>query len=229
MIPLSGRRTSVAIIAILTLTGCDRLGTSNPAATNAERTTETGRSNDGSAAGPPRSMQPPGARPGRTVVETGSGSREQWSEEDLTRALLELAAEYGAAPPNAEARSLLLEEMVAIGSSATLPLLRGLFEREADTDRKLEILAAAADVSKDHEGRLALLKSAIAEVQPLEVRAAGIDGLAGLRDPRVMPLLRRLQNDPDPKIQRLSRSAEKSFAADAAVASAPARTSGANR
>ena len=143
-----------------------------------------------------------------TAVDTGTGIPEHWEDEDLTSYLLEAAANYAAAPKMGEERALILEDMVAIGTPGVLKLLRGLFEKESEVESKLDILAAAQDVPKGIDIKLALLESAVSDEQPFEVRFAGIDGLAGLRDPKVMPLLRRLQNDPDPKIQRLGRNAE---------------------
>jgi len=142
------------------------------------------------------------------AVDTGAGAPERWGDEELTNYLLEASAEYAASPKAGEERASILEDMVAIGTPGTVQLLAGLFERESEVESKLDILGAAQDVAKGIDAKLALLKSAVSEEQPFEVRRAGIDGLASLRDPKVVPVLRRLQNDPNPKIQRLGRNAE---------------------
>jgi hypothetical protein len=84
--------------------------------------------------------------------------------------------------------------------------LTRLFFTEKDTDLRVQMVTAlpfvdAADINLS----LPILQEALKPGQPRELREAGLDTIQALNDPRTLPLLQALSNDPDEELRATAR------------------------
>ncbi len=123
-----------------------------------------------------------------------------------TKPLAVLEKEYGATTNRDERLDLMMDISELPGPEAVRALTR-LFQVETDTDLKVDLLDSLLGIEGQVEEKLKMLTLGTAKGLPGEVRQSAIDGLIDLDDPRVIPVLNGLLNDPDEEIRESAKDA----------------------
>jgi hypothetical protein len=89
----------------------------------------------------------------------------------------------------------------------TVKVLTRLFQAESDPELRVDLLDSLLSIEGSVDEKLSMLALATAKGQPTEVRQSAIDGLIDLEDPRVIPILNGLLNDPDEEIREGAKDA----------------------
>jgi HEAT repeat protein len=104
----------------------------------------------------------------------------------------------------------------APGPDAVRALTR-LFQVETDPDLKVDLLDSLLGIEGLVEEKLKMLTLGAEKGLPTEVRQSAIDGLIDLDDPRVIPVLNGLLNDPDEEVREGAKDALEMLQAKPAV------------
>lgn len=98
--------------------------------------------------------------------------------------------------------------LAGYNDDAAVQAIARLFTRESHPDVKVALISSLADIDPEcaPTDRFNLLSSALTR-QPRNVRAAALDVLAGLDNPRVDAILRRMKvGDPDREMRDIARA-----------------------
>ena len=123
-----------------------------------------------------------------------------------TKPLAVLEKEYAATTNRDERLDAMMDISEQPGPEAVRALAR-LFQFETDTDLKVDLLDSLLGIEGQVEEKLKMLTLGTAKGLPGEVRQSAIDGLIDLDDPRVIPVLNGLLNDPDEEIRDSAKDA----------------------
>ncbi len=99
---------------------------------------------------------------------------------------------------------------LAIGKTGTaeaVKTLEKLFRVEKDSELRTELINALIDIGECKEEKMDLLRLGIAAEQAAETREAAIDGLIDLVDPRGLPILKEMTNDPNEQVRAVAKHA----------------------
>ena len=117
-----------------------------------------------------------------------------------------LEKEYAATTNRDERLDLMMDISDLPGPEAVRALTR-LFQIETDNDLKVDLLDSLLGIEGQIEEKHKLLTLGTAKGLTGEVRQSAIDGLIDLDDPRVIPVLNSLLNDPDEEIRESAKDA----------------------
>lgn len=92
-------------------------------------------------------------------------------------------------------------------SAEAVRTLTRLFEAETDPDLKVDLIDSLLGIDGFKEEKLMMLTLASRQSLPNEVRQSAIDGLIDLDDPRTIPILNGLLNDPNEEIREAAQDA----------------------
>lgn len=108
---------------------------------------------------------------------------------------------------NRDTRLDIMMDIAETPSADAVRALTRLFEIETDGDLKVDLLDSLLGIEGFKEEKLIMLTMGARQGLPQEVRQSAIDGLIDLEDPRVVPVLNGLLNDPDPEIREGAQDA----------------------
>ncbi len=172
--------------------------------------------NNGAVIQPGTSGQPPVVAPATTGgVQTGLLVRMPSGAEipivnplemPDTKPLPVLEKDY-LANTNREDRLDLMMDITDWPGPETVKVLTRLFQAETDAELRVDLLDSLLSIEGSVDEKLSLLALGTAKGQPTEVRQSAIDGLIDLEDPRVIPILNGLLNDPDEEIREGAKDA----------------------
>jgi len=128
------------------------------------------------------------------------------NELPLVKPLPEMEKDYASAT-NRDTRLDLMMDIAETPSADAVRTLTRLFELETDPDLKVDLLDSLLGIEGFKEEKLIMLTMGARQGLPAEVRQSAIDGLIDLEDPRVVPILNGLLNDPDPEIREGAQDA----------------------
>ena len=111
------------------------------------------------------------------------------------------------AKTNREDRLDLMMDITDWPGPETVKVLTRLFQAETDPELRVDLLDSLLSIEGSVDEKLSMLALATAKGQPTEVRQSAIDGLIDLEDPRVIPILNGLLNDPDEEIREGAKDA----------------------
>jgi hypothetical protein len=118
----------------------------------------------------------------------------------------ELEKDYATATNRDVRLDIMMDIAETTGPEAVRALTR-LFEAETDTDLKIDLLDSLLGIDGYKEEKLIMLTMGARQGLASEIRQSAIDGLIDLDDPRVVPVLNGLLNDPDPEIREGAKDA----------------------
>jgi hypothetical protein len=177
-------------------------GTSRPApgmaANQAARPTDT----------PPPLVNPPFSPTGtsRVTAVRGNASMTNLVADPEIKPLPVLVRDY-LATTNRDTRLDIVMDITETSSAESVKALTRLFEAETDPELKVDLLDSLLGIDGFKDEKLAMLTLGIRQGLNGEVRQSAIDGLIDLEDPRVVPLLNGLLNDPDQEIRESAQDA----------------------
>jgi hypothetical protein len=191
--------------------------------TEAAKPRATGQNNVGNAAIPPRNTEVNPAVPptgqGTTATTQGIAVLEtKPAPKPLTLAPLVddgaaqakpvpvLEKDYATAT-NRDTRLDIMMDIAEIPGAESVKALTRLFEAETDLDLKVDLLDSLLGIEGFKDEKLIMLTMGARQGLPSEVRQSAIDGLIDLEDPRAVPILNGLLNDPDPEIREGAKDA----------------------
>lgn len=150
----------------------------------------------------PDSSRPPGARQPAQLLPINR------SDEGVPqiKPLAVLEKDYASAT-NRDTRLDLMMDIAETPGAESVRSLTRLFELETDTDLKVDLLDSLLGIEGFKEDKLIMLTMGARQGLASEVRQSAIDGLIDLDDPRVIPVLNGLLNDPDPEIREGAQDA----------------------
>jgi hypothetical protein len=117
-----------------------------------------------------------------------------------------LEKEYVATTNRDTRLDLMMDIADAPGPDAVRALTR-LFQAETDPDLKVDLLDSLLGIEGQVEEKLKMLTLGAEKGLPTDVRQSAIDGLIDLDDPRVIPVLNGLLNDPDEEVREGAKDA----------------------
>jgi HEAT repeat protein len=118
-----------------------------------------------------------------------------------TQQALELEREYQT-DPEYLSRVEIIHRLADASSAQSRETLTRLFLTEKDLDLRVQMVSALPFVdAADLNPSLPILREALKPGQPRELREAGLDAIQSLNDPRTIPLLQLLLNDPDEELR----------------------------
>jgi len=123
-----------------------------------------------------------------------------------TKPLPVLEKEYVATTNRDTRLDLMMDIADAPGPDAIRALTR-LFQMETDPDLKVDLLDSLLGIEGQVEEKLKMLTLGAEKGLPTDVRQSAIDGLIDLDDPRVIPVLNGLLNDPDEEVREGAKDA----------------------
>jgi hypothetical protein len=124
----------------------------------------------------------------------------------VVKPLPALEQDYAGAT-NRDTRLDIMMDIAETPGAESVRALTRLFEVESDTDLKVDLLDSLLGIDGFTEEKLIMLTLGSRQGLPSEVRQSAIDGLIDLDDPRVIPVLNGLLNDPDAEIREGAQDA----------------------
>ena len=164
----------------------------------------------------PSNVQIPVVKPLVPQIQTGTVARATTipvpviTNESLsaleTKPLPVLEKEYVTTTNRDTRLDLMMDIADAPGPEAVRALTR-LFQIETDPDLKVDLLDSLLGIEGQVEEKLKMLTLGAEKGLPTDVRQSAIDGLIDLDDPRVIPVLNGLLNDPDEEVREGAKDA----------------------
>ena len=124
--------------------------------------------------------------------------------QEAARRLARLELDYGSTQ-DLDRRLELLEDITKLQVPERTQSLLRLLKIETQDDLKFNMLDAVYASGGTFDEKLEVLKEGFAASQSVAVRLAAIDGLVDLADPRVLPCLKGLMDDPKPEVRDYAR------------------------
>ena len=132
------------------------------------------------------------------------GSHPPLSPTAAVRALEACERRY-AGTSDVDQRLDLLDEIKQLAVPAVTQTLLNLLKLETTDDLKLSILDSVSGTWGTFEEKIEVLKEGLAGTQAGPVREAALDALIDLADPRTLPYVKALLDDPKPEVRDYAR------------------------
>jgi hypothetical protein len=124
----------------------------------------------------------------------------------ITKPVPVLEKDYATATNRDTRLDIMMDIAESPGPEAVKALTR-LFEAETDAELKIDLLDSLLGIDGYKDEKLIMLTMGARPGLPSDVRQSAIDGLIDLEDPRAVPILNGLLNDPDPEIREGAKDA----------------------